>query len=229
MAKVSKKQLESDLQGLSSFNEPKLKLEQYQTPPRLAAEILHFINLSDKNPGIKGRNILDLGCGCGIFGFGCVRLQANLVIGIDADDSAIALAIKNREDIDVPADVISFIQKDVANLSRDDLPSDIDFDMVIMNPPFGTRGQEKADSMFVQKGLELANVVYSIHKSSTRVYWTETVKHLWKENYGWDVVTEVMLDDLGFRIPCTLKFHKLEEQYICVDLIKFTRSGMSCT
>lgn len=224
MAKVSQKELESDLEGFLSSNEPKVELEQYQTPPSLAAAILNFINISDKKPGIKGRNILDLGCGCGILGFGCVRLQANLVIGIDIDESAIALAIENREDIGVSPDVISFIEKDVSNLSRDDLPPNIDFDMVIMNPPFGTKHQEKADTMFVEKGLRLTNVVYSIHKSSTRLYLTRTVPKLLKEKYGWDVVADVMLEDLGFKIPRTLKFHKLKEQYVQVDLIKFTRS-----
>ena len=42
-----------------------------------------------------------------------------------------------------------------------------DFDTVVMNPPFGTRNPG-IDTAFVLKGLQSANVVYSLHKTSTR-------------------------------------------------------------
>ena len=43
----------------------------------------------------------------------------------------------------------------------------IDFDTVVMNPPFGTRNTG-IDTAFVLKGMEYSNVVYSLHKTSTR-------------------------------------------------------------
>jgi predicted RNA methylase len=42
-----------------------------------------------------------------------------------------------------------------------------DFDTVVMNPPFGTRNTG-IDTAFVMKGMEYSNVVYSLHKTSTR-------------------------------------------------------------
>jgi predicted RNA methylase len=50
------------------------------------------------------------------------------------------------------------------------LPSPTDFDTVVMNPPFGTRNTG-IDTAFVMKGMEYSNVVYSLHKTSTREVW----------------------------------------------------------
>lgn len=223
MARVTKKQLESDLQDLSTFSKPNLDLEQYQTPPNLAADVLNIINLSEKRGAINGKVILDLGCGCGILGFGCIRLNAKFVLGVDIDASAIAVAIDNREEIGLDPEVIAFIERDVSKLSRDDLPPNTEFDMIIMNPPFGTKSKEKADTMFVEKGLELVNVVYSMHKSSTRSYWKGTIPKMWKEKHSWNVNVEVLLEGLWFKIPNIHNFHRHKEQYILIDLIKFTR------
>ncbi len=43
----------------------------------------------------------------------------------------------------------------------------VDFDTVVMNPPFGTR-RAGIDTAFVMQGMKYANVVYSLHKTSTR-------------------------------------------------------------
>lgn len=45
--------------------------------------------------------------------------------------------------------------------------SSIDFDTVIMNPPFGTRNTG-IDTAFVLKGMQYSSAVYSLHKTSTR-------------------------------------------------------------
>ena len=43
MKKLKIKNIESYLQGVDSFQKPNIELEQYQTPPRIAAEILSIM------------------------------------------------------------------------------------------------------------------------------------------------------------------------------------------
>jgi len=41
-------------------------------------------------------------------------------------------------------------------------------DTVIMNPPFGAqKSNQKADRKFIEKGFEVASVLYSIHQAKT--------------------------------------------------------------
>lgn len=42
------------------------------------------------------------------------------------------------------------------------------FDVIVMNPPFGTKKNIGVDARFVQIALKYAPVVYSLHKTSTR-------------------------------------------------------------
>ncbi|ERG88840.1 MAG: methyltransferase small domain protein, partial [halophilic archaeon J07HX5] len=52
---------------VAGFSNPRAALEQYRTPPRLAAEIVHLADLQDD---IAGRTVLDLGCGTGMLALG---------------------------------------------------------------------------------------------------------------------------------------------------------------
>lgn len=214
MATLKLKQIEYDLEGLKTFTKPDVKLEQYQTPTRLAAEVLHYIDITD---GIAGKTVLDLGCGSGIFTFGCIRLSASRVIGVDIHESAISIAVENMKDLGVDDSSISFVQRNVFDIDASEFPHS---DIVIMNPPFGTRSQPNADEKFVCKALEMADIVYSIHKSSTRCHWEQLAMRL-KEKWGWNVQVRACLMDQEFTIPRMYKFHKKSEQNILVDLIQF--------
>ena len=197
--------LESDLSQLTYFTSPNFKLEQYQTPPRLAAEILHAIDSNCEY--IEGKVVLDLGCGTGILGLGCARLGASRVIGVDIDPEAVEVAKRNASDVGLSSN-ISFLTKDVKELdSTTDIPLDID--LVVMNPPFGTKSAIHMDYEFVQKGLQFAGMVFSLHKSSTRKFWQNTVD--WK--------VKVLNPDIQFPIEREFKFHKKELQFISVDLL----------
>ena len=211
MAKqLKQKHLESRLQNLKTFDSPDVRLEQYQTPPLIAAHVLKLIELD-----ICAKNILDLGCGCGTLGIGCVLLGAVKVIGVDIDQRAIEIAIENASEAlqDFPADTISFIHKDVMHLVETDF-SGVHFDTVIMNPPFGTRHQTGIDAVFVQKALSLAPTVYSMHKTSTREFWKR------KED-EWNMKVNPILQ-IEFNLDQTLKFHKRKSHDIEVDLLQFT-------
>lgn len=209
------KRLESDLESLDVFNKPKISLEQYHTPPRVAAELIHAIEL---DIGVSGKTVLDLGCGAGILGLGCVNVGAERVVGIDIDEDALHIAKQNREDVGVSSKKILFLQKDVLELHTEDLPPDLlTFDVVVTNPPFGTRCPN-IDLLFVEKGLEFSRVVYSFHKSSTREFLLDKAKQM-------GVQASLVLEEVKFQLPATYSFHKLEKHFIIVDVIKFVRNG----
>ena len=209
MVRGKLKNLESDLNQLTRFSSPSFKLEQYQTPPRLAAEILRAIDYYCKH--IEGRVVLDLGCGTGILGLGCARLGALRVIGVDIDPKAIEIAKQNASDVGLSSDNISFLTKDVRDLDSKDIPLNIDF--VVMNPPFGTRSTVHMDYEFVQTGLQFARMVFSLHKSTTREFWQKKV----------DWTVEILDPGIEFPIEQEFKFHRKEVQIISVDLLCHSR------
>lgn len=102
------KHLESLLSNLRGFETPKWGLEQYCTPPRLAAEmVLAAASMDD----IEGRAVLDLGCGAGMLMAAAGALEAEVVMGLDADAEALVVAQENMEVVEVEAD---FVLADVA-------------------------------------------------------------------------------------------------------------------
>lgn len=208
---LSLKRLESRLESLDVFKTPKVHLEQYQTPPRTAAEMIRAVEM---DVGLDGKTVLDLGCGCGILGLGCVNYGASKVLGIDIDEDALKIAEQNREDVGLMNENITFLQCDVEKLKKDDLPIDLrTFDVVITNPPFGTR-HPNIDLLFVKKGLTFSNVVYSIHKSSTHDF-------IVKEAGEMGSHVDFIFENMEFPITATYKFHKLEKYFVQVDIVKF--------
>ena len=62
-----KKHLEMRLQSIPSHPKPKVGLEQYTTPSVIASDLLwNAFSLGD----IENKNIVDLGCGTGVFAIG---------------------------------------------------------------------------------------------------------------------------------------------------------------
>lgn len=95
------KELESCLQQVDVFEEPKILLEQYPTSPHIAGEVtcdhrrdffivcIVFINVLFFSPtacmlytiqstfdDIEGKVVADLGCGCGVLSIGAAMLDA---------------------------------------------------------------------------------------------------------------------------------------------------------
>ncbi|MEA2054205.1 MAG: METTL5 family protein [Candidatus Thermoplasmatota archaeon] len=153
---MKKKELEMILQKVSGIENPSPSLEQYQTPAGITADIL-FNAYGD----INGKEVIDLGCGTGIFCIGAALLGAKKVVGIDIDKSAVETAEKQANELVGEENDITFIVKDVENVS-------VKADVVIMNPPFGSqRSNRNADRIFLKKGLEIAPIVYSTHLKKT--------------------------------------------------------------
>ena len=176
MSRVSRKnkQIEAFLQQLDTLETKGIQpdawnLEQYPTPPRLAVESLRAIQ--ERYGDIEGKKILDLGCGTGILAFGCILFGASHVTAVDIDKNCIDILHENIENCGFSCDMIKGLMLDVTSLSSLHIANPID--VVIMNPPFGTKHNVGADKLFVKKALEFADVVYSFHKSSNREYWKQ--------------------------------------------------------
>lgn len=178
---LSLRQLESHLQQLDDFEKPKIDLEQYATPSHVAALILNAIDSDDLN----GRLVADLGCGTGRLTVGSLICGAQLVVGFDIDQDALDCALKNisnefeeeEKDDEVPNSVytdcpsVNFVIADVASEEFNEFWTSFDkkFDTVIMNPPFGTKKVQGLDMAFLKRAIQISNnVVYSLHKTSTR-------------------------------------------------------------
>lgn len=108
------KHLESILSNVSGFNNPKWALEQYSTPPALAAKVIFTMHDLE---AIEGCSILDLGCGTGMLLIGAMVMGADYGVGIDADGDALFLAKENLQTMDMVEDtMIDLIQGDVVHL-----------------------------------------------------------------------------------------------------------------
>lgn len=88
------------------------------------------------------------------------------------------------------------------------------FDTVIMNPPFGTKNNAGIDMKFLEVAIRLSsNVVYSLHKSSTRDYVLSRVAQLGAKG--------TVVAELRYDLPRAYKFHKKASVDIEVDFIRF--------
>src|SRR5687767_12145946 len=95
---VRKAELVRALEGVPRHPSPAADLEQYRTPPDIAAELLLAAHKED---AIEGKRVLDLGCGTGMFSVGAALLGARLATGVDIDSHAIAMAHETASDLHV--------------------------------------------------------------------------------------------------------------------------------
>lgn len=201
MAIRSKKDLEMELSKLRSFQQPSFELEQYATPSSLAAEWIW--NMAMKGE-VAGRTILDAACGPGILGIGLLLLGARKVYFLDKDDTIMRICMENVTKIKQEYEIgkAEFIIEDISLF-------DEEVDIVVQNPPFGTK-QEHADKKFLETAFRVAPVVYSMHKWITKTFVEAIVKdfdfaitHVWRYE---------------FPIKAAFKFHEKPVKMIDVGL-----------
>ncbi|XP_069081406.1 rRNA N6-adenosine-methyltransferase METTL5 isoform X1 [Pleurodeles waltl] len=165
MKKMKLKELESRLQQVDVFDNPKIVLEQYPTRPHIAACILNTIH--NTYDDIEDKVVADLGCGCGVLSIGAAMLGAGMCLGIDIDEDALEIFRTNVDEFELTN--IDLVQLDVCCLPPAKVFNMVD--TVIMNPPFGTKNNKGMDITFLKSALQIARTaVYSLHKTSTRDY-----------------------------------------------------------
>ncbi|RLI80229.1 methyltransferase [Archaeoglobales archaeon] len=200
-----KKALAITLEKLEGFEKPKIKLEQYVTPPSLAAEIVVNAKLiGDLN------FVVDLGCGTGILAIASCLLNAK-AIGIDVDLDALKIAKRNAAEFGVSGKVdfiVCDVKKFVLKLKSEKSLT------TIMNPPFGIQ-RRHADRPFLIKAMEISNVIYTMHSAGSEKFVKKMcdendfkITHLWK-----------------YKIPLkkTYSFHEKEFKYIAIEVYRLMR------
>ncbi|WUR04226.1 methyltransferase-like protein 5 (METL5) [Vairimorpha necatrix] len=192
------KDLKIELSKIKNFQNVKYKLEQYLTPPDLAAHVIYTIHTVYDD--IQNKKILDLCCGTGMLSAACEFFNPGFLVGVDIDSEALEIY---KENLNYSYDLIK------ADFNELNFPDQF-FDVVIMNPPFGTKIKHQ-DVKALDKALSIGKVVYSMHKTSTREF-------LLKKYKGAKVIAEMKYD-----LPRTYDFHKKKTKTIEVDFIRFTK------
>jgi putative methylase len=156
----TKSALAQRLAIVAGFEDPTASLEQYRTPPELAA---HLVHTADLQGDIEDRVVVDLGCGTGMLALGAALRGPTRVVGLDVDHSPLATAKENERQV-ATATAVEWVRGDAtAPPSCPDGPT-----TVVMNPPFGAQaGNEHADREFLATAADLADVSYSIHNADS--------------------------------------------------------------
>lgn len=201
---LRKKQIEILLSQLEKIQRPNVKHEQYQTTPEIAS----FLIFTAFNHGdIKGKKVCDLGCGSGILGIGAALLGAREVTAIDIDKTAIKIARRNVKRLGL--ENVELIAGDINCISGN-------FDTVIQNPPFGIQ-KKHADRKFLEKAMEIARVVYSIHKGEEDV--RAFLKKLVQERQF--TISFIIREKMS--IPYQFSFHKRPIYQVNIDLYRIVK------
>ncbi|MDD5418267.1 MAG: METTL5 family protein [Methanomicrobiaceae archaeon] len=196
------RQLEMQLERLARFVRPDVRLEQYQTPPSVAARLLFHAHMQG---AIEGRRVCDLGCGTGILACGAALLGAGYVLGIDIDPLAIECARENADMLGVEVDFF------VSDIRSPEWPAGgMRFDTVVMNPPFGAQ-EAHADRPFIDRALEIADVVYGIFNRGSTPFVSAYIR-------GRAEIEEVIR--CTFPLRYTFAHHSRERVDIEVEVIR---------
>ena len=198
------KNIISELESLETFSSPKDYLEQYQTPPSVAGEMIHYIS---NNYNLNNYSIADLGCGTGILGISAALCGCKNVFLFDIDEEALDIAKNNIEKLELE-DNIQIIQMDVNQLRNCNKLNKY-FDLVITNPPFGIRSENGADIEFLKTASYICNnTIFSLHKFST-------INFL-KKFYNKNGINDIKSFKIEYNLPKTYKFQKKKEKNIDV-------------
>ncbi|MBU5682420.1 MAG: methyltransferase [Candidatus Aenigmarchaeota archaeon] len=162
---MKKKELEVILSNLKSFENPKVELEQYETPSDLISEIVNELNLMNL---IRNKKILEIACGTAKFSIALSFFNPKLIFAFDIDKDAIKIAKENYEKIknEYENHNISKIFFCIGNMKQ--IKFKEYFDLSIMNPPFGIQGKIK-DLEFLEFAFNYSNFVVSINPNGKNI------------------------------------------------------------
>ncbi len=200
---IKKKSLEILLEKLKGFENPKIELEQYVTPPSLASEIVFNAKLM----GDLENLVVDLGCGTGILSIASSLLSAEAV-GFDIDRDALRIARENARAVDVEVDFV------LCNVERVYLKKSSSNVTVIMNPPFGIQ-KRYADRPFIFKAMKIANIIWTIHSAGSERFIRKVCK---EKNFE---ITH--FSKLKIPLRKTYSFHEKPYKFIAVEIYRLER------
>jgi len=199
---IRKHDLAIALQKVNPHAKPAVTLEQYTIPADLAAEMLFTACYAHDD--IQEKRVLDLGTGTGRLAIGSSILGARTVVGVDIDPSSIRVASRSARVLHVE---VGWVVGGIGTIRGS-------FDTVVMNPPFGTK-QPHTDLQFLECAQNLAPVIYSIHKSSTRGFLEQWLQY--HALRGERVLSTKM------EIPHQFSFHRKPKRFVDVDVFRILR------
>ena len=181
-----------------------MKLEQYTTPPQVAATLLYNAYMMGDLRG----TVYDLGCGTGVLGIGAKLLGAEKVVAFDIDIEPLKIARKNAKKVGVD---VGFVLCDVLLVPNAIKKTGA---TVVMNPPFGAqRYRRGSDRVFLSAALKIGDVIYSIHNQGSR----EFVEHFIKPHR----ITHAYV--VEYPIKRMYKHHKHEVCYVPVEMYRIKK------
>lgn len=198
---MTQKTLAVELSRLKTFKNASTKLEQYSTDSDVAAELIWSANNLNL---IKNKKIIDLGAGTGILGIGCLLMGAKQVVFLEKDEAAIKILEENLSKIKKEYEITGKIQ-----ILHDDVQTcQEEADLVIQNPPFGTKNKNM-DTIFLEAAMRAAPHIITMHKESTDKY----IQNFINEN------KYKILRKYSFKYPLkkTMPQHKQKIEYINVS------------
>jgi predicted RNA methylase len=174
---------------------------------------------------LEGKDVIDLGIGCGMLTVASGLFETSLNIGMDIDPDALQQTRMNCEEFELDIDLIRANVDDLIwTVPSKHQPEKLEWehriklkaDTIIMNPPFGTKTQKGIDLTFLKAAsIMTEQTVYSLHKTSTR-------EHVLKKALEWGLKGEVVAE-LQYDLPQTYKFHKKKSVNIQVDFLRFEK------
>ncbi|MFP4038209.1 MAG: METTL5 family protein [Candidatus Nanohaloarchaea archaeon] len=190
---MKKSELKAKLSRIEGFESPRVELEQYVTPPELAADIVHSCYMQ------QNMTVADLGTGTGILAVGAALLGLD-VTAVELDKKTLEKARENAERFDVD---IEFVEEDVSGFRPGK-----SFDAVLMNPPFNVQSSEGLK--FWRTALEIGDSVYGVAGKGFR----PRLKRLCSE-YNHEIVA---CEAYTVGLPASYEFHTEASRETPVDV-----------
>ena len=196
-----KKQLEIELSKIiDDFKEPKLKFEQYMTPPEIAAFMIHYAWMKGE---IENKKIIDIGAGTGMLGIGAAFLGGNVTM-IEIDKDAYEILKNNVAKTDHE---IRLINKNIFDFDFDE-----EYDTALINPPFGIKSENK-DMDFIVEASKISKHIFSLHDGSESNI--NNIKSLFEKN-NLEIMESLMMD---FNLKSTYPWHEEKNKILKVMLL----------
>ncbi len=203
---ATKRALAQQLGVVAGFENPRAPLEQYRTPPELAA---HLVHLADLRGDVEDRTIVDLGCGTGMLALGAALRGPDRVVGVDIDPAPLGTARVNERRV-ASTTSVSWVRADATDVP---LVTDVAGTTVVMNPPFGAQsGNEHADRAFLATASEIAGVSYSIHNAGSQEF-----VESFAADEGGDVTDSYRTE---FELPRQFEFHEDDRRVVDAEVYR---------
>jgi putative methylase len=193
-----KNQLKKELSKVRDFEEPRISLEQYMTPPALAADVVFTAYMQED---IEGKKVADLGTGTGILAIGAALAGAEKVKAYEKDEEALSQAKENAEKLGME-EFIEFREADIEEVEGK-------IDTVLMNPPFSVHSD--VGLSFWGKACDISDSVYGISPRGAREPIKDFVVNSSHEILG--------VEAYSIGLPPSYGFHTEESRETPVDLI----------